>query len=77
MNRLSSRNNRLKFKTLGNSPIILKESTHYSIPQFIGEKPKDVYTEPVGLGNIKLVSRQVMLKFSSNTGGSSSATSLL
>ena len=30
MNRLSSRNNRLKFKTLGGLPIILEESMEYT-----------------------------------------------
>ena len=34
MNRLSLRNNRLKFKTAGKSPINLEEFIEYSLPQF-------------------------------------------
>ena len=41
MNRLSLRNNQLKFKTLGELPINLEEFMKY-IPHINIEKPKDV-----------------------------------
>jgi hypothetical protein len=46
---LTSRNNRLKFKTSGGLPRNLG-----NIPQIIVEKPKDVSMYPVGLANTSI-----------------------
>ena len=53
MNRLSLRNNRLRFKTAGKLPIILEELIEYT--RFSKGKPEDVNMSPVGLANTRIL----------------------
>jgi hypothetical protein len=52
MNQLSLRNNRLKSRTAGKSPIISEEFDEYTPIQL--RKPKDVSLYPVGLANTRI-----------------------
>ena len=55
MNRLSVRNNRLKFETAGNSPIILEEIHRIIKENQINKgKPEVVNMWPVGLANTRI-----------------------
>ena len=52
MNRLSLRNDQLKFKTAGKLPIILEESVEYT-PNLIKENRTMSTCNPVGLANTR------------------------
>jgi hypothetical protein len=54
MNRLSLRNNRLKFKTVGRLPTILEKFRGIYPKCFNKGKPKDVNMYPVGLANTRI-----------------------
>ena len=54
MDRLSLRDNRLKFKTSEKLPIIPEESINIYFT-LINKKPKDNNMSPVGLGNTRIL----------------------